>query len=552
MREAGPRATAAPCYLGEMHRPLEQGTGSRAEKQFRKSAERLAETQATVLRRFLEAAKDSEIGHRYAFSSLKTVDDYRAAVPIMQYADIAAMVERMMNGERNVLFDDPAESFVQTGGTSGRAKIFARRALRTGELAGTMLDIAVSNDLLVRDHPKVATGKRLALVTRAPPVGVGFGGSDSYARAYRGSPSFRESVLIDPAWVDELDDAETRMYVLARIAVGRDVVLLSALPVWLLLFLSTLEKSAERMIRDVRDGTITADITQRARDALPTSAPDPERAAALAKAVESAGGRLTATALYPDLSVVMAFMSGSQSQARPVIRELAGVPMREAGLSSTETAGAIAFPVRDEDTNLVLSIHTAFYEFAEEGGGTPKLAHEVVPGARYRLVVTAPNGLFRYDTQDWVEVTGKDLGGAPTLHFVGRQHMSDLVGEKLSEHQAIESIRRAVETAGVSLRAFTLVANRSARDRPAGYTLVAAPAGDADAGALAAALHRCFLECNSGFDALASAGSLSPTTVRWVDDAWFERLRARLAKKTESVKTPIFLRDDDLPEDERG
>jgi len=79
----------------------------------------------------------------------------------------------------------------------------------------------------------------------------------------------------------------------------------------------------------------------------------------------------------------------------------------------------------------VPALASAFLEFIDSRGES-RLADELRDGARYRVALTTPGGLYRYDIGDEFDCT--HAAGVPTLRFVGRAGVvSDLVGEKLSD-----------------------------------------------------------------------------------------------------------------------
>ena len=80
----------------------------------------------------------------------------------------------------------------------------------------------------------------------------------------------------------------------------------------------------------------------------------------------------------------------------------------------------------------VPALNSAFMEYLDEAG-EPRLADELAVGAEYRVVITTPGGLYRYDMGDRVLCTGH-VGRAPLLCFIGRAGLvSDMVGEKLTD-----------------------------------------------------------------------------------------------------------------------
>ena len=104
------------------------------------------------------------------------------------------------------------------------------------------------------------------------------------------------------------------------------------------------------------------------------------------------------------------------------------------GLMSTECI--VSFPLENVENGSVVAYNSFFYEFIQISGdelenSSPKLLDELEMGERYCVVVTTNTGLYRYNTNDIVKVTGF-YHKIPVVKFVGRMNnFSDIVGEKL-------------------------------------------------------------------------------------------------------------------------
>ena len=104
------------------------------------------------------------------------------------------------------------------------------------------------------------------------------------------------------------------------------------------------------------------------------------------------------------------------------------------GLMSTECI--VSFPLENVKNGSVAAYNSFFYEFIQVSDDklenrSPKLLDELELGVRYCVIVTTNAGLYRYNTNDIVEVTGF-YHKIPIVKFVGRiNNFSDIVGEKL-------------------------------------------------------------------------------------------------------------------------
>ena len=104
------------------------------------------------------------------------------------------------------------------------------------------------------------------------------------------------------------------------------------------------------------------------------------------------------------------------------------------GLMSTECI--VSFPLENVKNGSAAAYNSFFYEFIQVSDDklenrSPKLLDELEFGERYCVVVTTNAGLYRYNTNDIVEVTGF-YHKIPIVKFIGRiNNFSDIVGEKL-------------------------------------------------------------------------------------------------------------------------
>jgi len=78
------------------------------------------------------------------------------------------------------------------------------------------------------------------------------------------------------------------------------------------------------------------------------------------------------------------------------------------------------------------------------------------------VFVTTPDGLYRYDMNDILEVTGFE-GPTPMLKFLRKgRGVTSITGEKLSEDQATEAVRRVAADLGVDVGFYLVLADETA------------------------------------------------------------------------------------------
>jgi len=82
------------------------------------------EVQNEVLFNLIEFAKDTEIGVRFDFKSIKTYEEFKNRIPICSYEEIAHLIERARKGEQDVFWPSSIKWFAKSSGTTNAKSKF--------------------------------------------------------------------------------------------------------------------------------------------------------------------------------------------------------------------------------------------------------------------------------------------------------------------------------------------------------------------------------------------------------------------------------------------
>ncbi|BBE18337.1 auxin-regulated protein [Aquipluma nitroreducens] len=82
------------------------------------------EVQREVLFELLEKAANTEFGLKYKFKTISSEKEFRERVPVQGYDDIKPTVERMMLGEKNLLWPGETKWFAKSSGTTNEKSKF--------------------------------------------------------------------------------------------------------------------------------------------------------------------------------------------------------------------------------------------------------------------------------------------------------------------------------------------------------------------------------------------------------------------------------------------
>ncbi|MEM1325671.1 MAG: GH3 auxin-responsive promoter family protein [Bacteroidota bacterium] len=81
------------------------------------------EAQEGIFQQLLWSAKHTEWGKRFGYKHIRSMEQYAQQVPIQKYEDLQPYIERMMHGERHVLWNGRTRWFSKSSGTtSNRSK----------------------------------------------------------------------------------------------------------------------------------------------------------------------------------------------------------------------------------------------------------------------------------------------------------------------------------------------------------------------------------------------------------------------------------------------
>ncbi|MDP3464037.1 MAG: GH3 auxin-responsive promoter family protein [Bacteroidales bacterium] len=214
------------------------------------------DVQAEWFRRLINHGKSTEWGRKYDYRSIKTYQQYTQNVPISKYEDIKPYIDRLRNGEQNILWPEEIRWFAKSSGTTSSKSKF----------------IPVSNSSLEECHFKGGKDMLSLYVNNFPDTevfdgkGLVMGGSHNITEVnnesyYDGDLS---AILIQnlPFWAQFMktpnlstalmDEWESKIEKMAAETMTHDVTSISGVPSWTLVLLKRiLELTEKHYITDV-------------------------------------------------------------------------------------------------------------------------------------------------------------------------------------------------------------------------------------------------------------------------------------------------------------
>ncbi len=509
---------------------LLRGLRSRLVHRFEQAAMNPEAAERDSLARVLDAVRGTTFDRRHNLQSVRTIGEWREAVPVRTWADYADDLRQVAAGEHDRLVRHPVLSFVRTSGTTAEPKLLPVTAQWAREVAEAQ---EIWTLAMARSDARLATGRLLVSVGRPDEDRTASGhriGSNT-GRMAAEQPWWARARYAVPASVAAIPDPTVRRYVALRIALAHDVRFwTTANPTTLLANCRALEEHAEALRIDVADGTLAhgpaSDLPARTRAALwphlrRRRLPEDLRPASVW-----------------DLAAVACWKGGAVAGFLPRLPKALGrdLPVWEPGISASEGFFAVALDATW--TGGVAWLLGHLLEFVPVEGGAPVGAAEVEVGRTYRLIISTTAGLYRYDLDDLVRVVGW-WRRAPQLVFVGKgSDVSSITGEKLTAEQVGLAAARALGARPVA--GFSLALRVG--DVPH-YTFVVE--GDVDDGA-AARVDEALSTVNVEYAGKRADGRLGPVDLLRVPAGAYGRLRdhhLRSGAAEGQVKDPVFPSD---------
>lgn len=509
---------------------------------FAQSLSRAPEIQRDLVLKWVHRCRDTQFGRDHGFGSVRTLDDYRRQVPVARYDAFAPYINAVGNGQLNALFpsDERVDRFTITTGSTGQPKLnpVTTTWLKEYRAAWTMWGAK-----LLADHPQNVGGKILQIIGSydmgRTPAGIPIS-MVSALLARNQNPAVRPYYAI-PNEVTDIPDPLGRYYATLRLALPEWISLIVLMNPGSLIRLAELgNEHRAALIKDIHDGSLSTayDIPAPIRAQLMPRLrrPNPTRARELEQIIERTG------ALYPKdywlKPIIACWLGGTAGhQSRYLETYFGETPKRDLGLVSSE--GRHTIPYENTKPQGVLSINTGFYEFipvSESQSAQPVVlqGHELKEGTDYDLVITTYSGYHRFNIGDVVRCQGF-LGQAPILEFLQKgDRCGDLEGEKVTEHQFLDSASEAASRLGLQLKYVSTVPLRPPGEAP--YYAVIAEASDVrgedTARRFLEELDRRLISTNFLYSARRREGVLGgPRLHRIPDGGWESHIQAEITRR---------------------
>lgn len=363
----------------------------------------------------ISQAQDTEWGKKYGYESIRDQEQFKKRVPIQDYESLKPYIERMLQGEQNILWGSEIKWFAKSSGTTNdRSKFIpvSPESLEECHYKGgkDLLSIYCNN----RPNAQIFTGKVLTL-----------GGSHQVTQ--KGDISFGDlsAVLLKnlPMWAEYMRTPELAITLLENY-----------------------EEKIERIAHATKDVNVT------------NMAGVPTWTVVLAKRLMEITGKNNLLEIWPNLEL---YVHGAVNFTpyREQFKKL--IPSDSMYYLETYNASEGFFGIQDQSNSeemLLMLDYGIFYEFlpmenfGQENPETLSL-HQVELNKNYALVISTNGGLWRYTIGDTIKFTSLS---PYRIQITGRtKHFINAFGEEVIVDNAEKALTKACNETGASIRDYT-------------------------------------------------------------------------------------------------
>ena len=380
--------------------------------QTRRWASNPVQVQQKVFDKLINAAKDTQFGKDHKFETIKSYSDFAANVPIRDYEELKPYVDRVVQGEENILWPGKPLYFAKTSGTTSGAKYIPL----TKESMPYHIQAARNAILLYINETGNAgfvDGKMIFL--QGSPVlneknGIKLGRLSGIVAHY--VPAYLQKNRM-PSWeTNIIEDWETKVGAIVDETYNEDMAVISGIPSWVQMYFEKLQQKEGRKVGDIFKNFnlfIYGGVNY-----------EPYRA----KFESLIGRKVDSIELFP------------------------------------ASEGFFAYQDSQKEKGMLLLLNAGiFYEFIKTGdffGDKPKryTIGEVELGVNYVLIISTNAGLWGYNIGDTVQFTSL----APYRVIVsGRiKHYISAFGEHVIGTEVEKALQQAMAGTDVSVNEFTV------------------------------------------------------------------------------------------------
>lgn len=213
------------------------------------------DTQQQVFNNLIGSAQFTEYGKRHAFDKINSVNDFKKQVPINDYDSLKPYIQRILEGEQNVLWPSPISWFAKSSGTTSDKSKFipiSKESLDENHYKSGK-DVLT---LYLKQFPesKVMSGKCLVIggSHQINQLNADSFFGDLSAVMLQNMPLYGQLIKTPDLSIALMDEWEQKIEMMAHTTIQENVTYIAGVPTWTIVLIKRiLEIAGTTNLRDV-------------------------------------------------------------------------------------------------------------------------------------------------------------------------------------------------------------------------------------------------------------------------------------------------------------
>jgi hypothetical protein len=437
--------------------------------------------QKKLLDEIVQTNKNTHFGKLNNFSKIKSYNSYKQ-IPIHTYDDLKNEIDKEKKGITNSIINNTINYFAITSGTTNYPKFLphTKSFLKKRKLAWE-----IWSHELYKEKPKALSPFGSILSMNSKPY-EGFVYSHQKYGSISGKihdmqPHILKSIYAIPDEVFLIEDFKLKYYLTVLFSLKRNITfIITPNPSTILILKKTLKNQIDNIIRDLKNNSLPQleeyeDIDEKVKNKIiklfqKNHTQNNELSKKISKLKKN--NNIEPKLIYTILQVICCWLGGNVKIYLKEIRKSFGenITIRDPGYISSE--GRFSIPIKTKENGEgVLDITSNFFEFIKikDYNNTSKkkpnpktyLAHELEKNEKYFILITNENGLYRYDINDIIQVTGFfENSKTPLIIFIQKgKYFSSITGEKISEWEITNTIKNLEKQEDLHIKTYFTIPN---------------------------------------------------------------------------------------------
>jgi len=220
-------------------------------RKIQKEAQTSVADQEAIFASLIQTAKQTEFGKDHNFKNIRNYDDFKKSVPVRDYEQLKYYIEKVKEGQQDILWKGKPIYFAKTSGTTSGVKYIPITKDSIPNHINTARN-ALLCYMVVSGNYSFINGK-LIFLSGSPVLdqknGIHTGRLSGIANHH--VPAYLRSNQLPSYETNCIDDWETKLNKIVDETINQNMTLISGIPPWMQMYFDRLTEKSGKKIKDI-------------------------------------------------------------------------------------------------------------------------------------------------------------------------------------------------------------------------------------------------------------------------------------------------------------